>query len=792
MAKVSVLVAAYNVAAYIEACVESVMAQSMQEIEIIVVDDGSTDGTAEKVQALAQEDARVQLVRHEKNLGLMQARKTGFQYSSGDYLMYVDGDDLLAADACEKAYRAITAEKTDLLQFGTEIFAQDAARDEQAVRAQKQTIGSIPHRVESHQSCGLVAVSEKDGQIPMNVWNKIYRREIIEKINANLPDDYINLAEDKIFSFYALYFSHSYASIPDELYRYRVGTGMSTTTALSRVKIDSLTKMYFLYRYLRTWVEQRNEMEQCGPFLARLEEGWLGDIAVNFLCSCAPTDRTYFVQQMDRYCPRETFLAALFDLVYDKQAADTSALAEACQVFDDFRPRKSQARTIGAFYGRLRSGGIENVMCKLADIWVKNGYDVVLFTGEEPQEDDYPLNPAVRRVVLPTLKYRNLKSFRERVNLWKQYLTEYGVDILVYHAWQDPMMLPDSIAVKNAGVPLVMHTHGLFCVNYINTEMQYVYNNILLDRYYQYADMIVALSETDQAWWKSCGLRCVRTMNPTGLTLDVSPVSLAGKNIVFVGRISPEKQILDTLEIFARVKEKVPDATLTLVGGADDADYAQQVKDFIAENDLSEGVILAGYHKEVLSFYQQAAVALCTSRFEGQSLAISEELICGLPLVAYELPNSDFIRAGKGMCVVRQNDVQGAADALVQLLTDDALRTEMGRAARASAEEAFGVDLAQHWDMIFRETLRPKAPRPMLSSCAPLDTAVALLNEYTSEGVRLRSGSANLMSGDAQYYRAQCNELNHTIEELRNSTSYRLGNKLLSLPKKLKNLLRKH
>lgn len=788
MAKVSVLVAAYNVEAYIEACMKSVMGQSMQDIEIIVVDDGSTDGTAAKIQALAKEDTRIQLVMHTENRSLMQARKTAFQHSSGAYMMYVDGDDLLAPDACEKAYQAITTEKTDLLQFGTDIFAQDAVRDQQAVQAQKQTIGCIPHRVESHQSCGLLSVKDKAGRIPMNVWNKIYRREIIEKINENLPDDYINMAEDKIFSFFAQYYSHSYASIPDELYRYRVGTGMSTTSALSRSKIDGLTKMYALYNYLRDWVEKQNEMAQCGSFLAHLEESWLGDIAVNFLCSCQPQDWDCFVQQMDRYCPRETFLAALFDVVYGKQAADASALAEACTVFDYLQP-KTKAKTIGAFYGRLRSGGIENVMCKLADIWARNGYNVVLFTGEEPQEDDYSLNPAVQRVVLPTLQQRNLESFRERVNLWKQYLTQYGVDILVYHAWQDPMMLPDAIAVKNAGVPLVMHTHGLFCVNYINPEMQYVYNNMMLDRYYQYADMIVALSETDQAWWKSCGLRCVKTMNPTGLTLDVSPARLSGKNIVFVGRISPEKQILDALDIFARVQAKVPDATLTIVGGMDDADYAEQVNSFIAEKHLSDSVILAGYHKEVLPFYQQAAVALCTSRFEGQSLAISEELICGLPLVTYELPNSDFIRAGKGMCVVRQKDVQGAADALVQLLTDDALRIEMGRAARASAEAAFGVDLAQHWDAIFQETLQPKPDRPMLCNCTPMDTAVALLNEYTSEGMRIRSGNGSLMSGDAQYYKMQCNQLNQTIEELRNSTTYRLGAKMLSIPKKLKSLL---
>lgn len=784
MAEISIIIPAYNSEKYLAQCLASASAQTMPDIEIIVVDDASHDATQSIIRQAAQRDARIRSIRHTENKSVMQARKTGFAHSTGRYILFMDSDDLLVPDACETAYQAICRQDTDLLAFGVTCVAQDGS----VPKDLQSPVGQYTEALRTKSPFGL-AGEKPIRAVSRSMWDKIYKREIVEKANENLPDGYFNMAEDWMFSYLAFYFSHSYAYVPEKLYRYRIGTGISTTAALSRGKIEAVAKMYSIYEYLLHWTQQHGAQQECAPLLEQMREAWLGDIAVNFLHSCAPQDREYFLERALAYCPKNTFFAALFHVVYERRAADPAELAEACVQLRPMKERKTQVKTVGTFYHRMRSGGIENVMCRLCGVWAQHGYRVAAFTGEAPQQTDYPLDAGVERIVIPTITEKSLAAFEARFALWEQYLAQYRVDIMVYHAWQDPvMMLPDAITFRMLGVPLVMHTHGLFCVNYINTNMTYAYQNARLSRYYRLADLVVALSETDEAWWKSCGLRCMRTMNPAGLTLSVPESPLCGKNILFVGRISPEKQMLDLLRIMELVHEKDPQAKLVIAGAADDEEYEAQVQSAAKQKHLEGCVEFAGYHKQMQPLYAQAAVQICTSRFEGQSLAISEGRICGLPLVTYELPNSDFIREGKGMFVVPQNDVQGAADAVVQLLSDEALRRCMGRQARQSAQQAFGQDMAAHWDAIFRAALAPVPAQPLLCTRPPLETAIALVNEYTAQGFRLRAGGVT-EDEDAAYYRRQCNALNDTIEELRASASYRLGTALLSIPHRLKRLL---
>ena len=136
MNKVSVIVAAYNVEKYITGAMNSLISQTLKDIEIIAVDDCSTDGTGAILARFAEVDERVRIVRHEKNRGLMTVRKTGVSHATGEYIMFLDGDDRLNTDACEKAYDTITKEKVDVLQFDTKIFSDDARIKESEKRSQ--------------------------------------------------------------------------------------------------------------------------------------------------------------------------------------------------------------------------------------------------------------------------------------------------------------------------------------------------------------------------------------------------------------------------------------------------------------------------------------------------------------------------------------------------------------------------------------------------------------------------------------------------------------------------------
>ena len=110
---VSLIVPVYNIKEYLPACVKSLLAQTWADLQIILVDDGSTDGSGDLCDSFV--DPRI-LVIHKENGGLSSARNAGLEAASGDWILFVDGDDYLATDAVERLLAAVTP-GTDMVQF---------------------------------------------------------------------------------------------------------------------------------------------------------------------------------------------------------------------------------------------------------------------------------------------------------------------------------------------------------------------------------------------------------------------------------------------------------------------------------------------------------------------------------------------------------------------------------------------------------------------------------------------------------------------------------------------------
>ena len=113
MVKVSVIVPAYNVEGYINDCLESLVNQTLKEIEIIVVNDGSTDRTSEIISKFSAKDSRMKIINQE-NQGLSAARNNGMQQATGEYIGFVDSDDYIDLDFYEKLYEAAKTNDADI------------------------------------------------------------------------------------------------------------------------------------------------------------------------------------------------------------------------------------------------------------------------------------------------------------------------------------------------------------------------------------------------------------------------------------------------------------------------------------------------------------------------------------------------------------------------------------------------------------------------------------------------------------------------------------------------------
>ena len=122
MPKASVLVPVYNVEKYIRRCLTSIQNQTMTDIEIIVVNDGTTDHSMEIVHELAKEDQRIKILNHEKNMGLMWTRRTGYMAATGDYISFCDSDDYMPPKALEILYSTAIESDADIVSGCSEYF----------------------------------------------------------------------------------------------------------------------------------------------------------------------------------------------------------------------------------------------------------------------------------------------------------------------------------------------------------------------------------------------------------------------------------------------------------------------------------------------------------------------------------------------------------------------------------------------------------------------------------------------------------------------------------------------
>ena len=118
---VSVIMPVYNVAPYLRQCMDSVVNQTLHDIEIICVNDCGTDNRMQIVNQFAKKDTRIKVINNPHNMGIADTRNVGLNAATAPYIMWCDPDDWMQPDMCEKMYNAITKNKSDIAVCGTNV-----------------------------------------------------------------------------------------------------------------------------------------------------------------------------------------------------------------------------------------------------------------------------------------------------------------------------------------------------------------------------------------------------------------------------------------------------------------------------------------------------------------------------------------------------------------------------------------------------------------------------------------------------------------------------------------------
>lgn len=227
---ISIIVPVYNTGGYLVRCLESLIAQTYQNIEIILVDDGSTDGSGAVCDDFARRDGRIRVI-HQQNSGVSAARNAGLETSEGEYVFFLDSDDILPSDSLERLLTEICPGglvSGSMRQLHGEVLCEDGLH--------------LPDRRLSPEEMLYLLFHEDELGYQGFLWNKLFDLRLIREHGLRF-NPAIRYNEDRLFVTQYLIHCTRAAMISDVVYQYRIHAASAQGQLLQAFKPAMLTEL---------------------------------------------------------------------------------------------------------------------------------------------------------------------------------------------------------------------------------------------------------------------------------------------------------------------------------------------------------------------------------------------------------------------------------------------------------------------------------------------------------------------------------------------------------------------
>lgn len=687
--KVSIIVPIFNNEDFLEECLDSLVNQSMKEIEIICVDDASTDKSAEIIRAYAQRDSRIRSIHYESNRSASQGRKDGVLLSQGEYVLFVDGDDFLEQQTCEELYQEMEADPVDILHFGTRILNW-TGMEESRIEAMNRLLEPYQGRLEGSN---VFEGCFREGKYGFNLWNKLYDGTVCRKAISHIEDGTFPKAQDKYAFFVISYFAQSYRGINKEFYTYRFGSGVTGHITLDLNTFERYCTMGKVADAIERFADKEGLLAYTDVIKSSRMQ-LLNDVLANW-ARVKAGQRAEAFDTILQYWNVSEVIGVLASKYWYNQGVIAQDVKESSSI--KRVPRKEKVRTIGTHYIRLYGGGAQKVTAMLANIWQAMGYQVVMFTDCEESANDYYLAPGIERVVLPACASMRREDYKERAIILEKEIKRRNIDVMVYHPWVSNILLWDMLVCKLSGAAFIVQCHNVFPMLMRNFRIYFAEQT----KIYQLCDAISTLSDTDRRFWSNFNSNVYTVKNP--LFFDpaaITPSSLQSKNIVWIGRFSTEKHPEDALAILRKVVTVDPEVKLYMLGEITETQRESYGR-IIQEMGLENNVELVGYLADISPYLGNAGLQLMTSEYEGLPLALLDGMAYGLPCVMYELPYVSITQDNKAIVSVKYKDIAAAADEILNILGNIDKRISMGKCACEYIRKYAEYCIEDSWQEIF-------------------------------------------------------------------------------------------
>ena len=242
---ISVIVPVYNVEKYLAKCLDTILAQTFSNIEIICVNDGSTDNSRKILAQYAQKDSRVKIV-DKKNGGLSSARNAGMKVATGEFYSFIDSDDWIEETMLEKLYNSMVSLNTDISICAVHQYDETNQKIDDS--NPYYTLGYFDETFDN-KAFSYVETKPFLLDVCVMAWNKLYRKSFIDECQAEFPDGLI--FEDGPF-FFSIFFKTKRVSIVrDYLYYYRINRNGSIIQKAGKKFLNVIDVVELMYNKIK-------------------------------------------------------------------------------------------------------------------------------------------------------------------------------------------------------------------------------------------------------------------------------------------------------------------------------------------------------------------------------------------------------------------------------------------------------------------------------------------------------------------------------------------------------------
>lgn len=258
--KISIIVPVYKVEKYLERCVSSLLGQTLQEIEILLIDDASPDRSPKMCDAFRKKDERITVIHKPVNQGLALARNTGIEHARGKYLLFVDSDDFVETEMCRKLYEKAEETGADTVLFSVNYIMGNGKVIDYHTNDGKEEIFKGNEVMEKYfpEVLGAEPSRKTDYNFGMHPGSILLKKSVLTENNIRFISERTYIYEDMTFLF--LYYPHVKKVLvyPEIFYHYCMNEGSLTTT----VDVNRFERVKKMHGYL---------MEQYGSNLLKKE-----------------------------------------------------------------------------------------------------------------------------------------------------------------------------------------------------------------------------------------------------------------------------------------------------------------------------------------------------------------------------------------------------------------------------------------------------------------------------------------------------------------------------------------